>query len=203
MSLSSSPTPQPRPVPSTSRLRQRLVWTAVLVLIALGGAGLAAAADRAPTDVARPELTWRAEQAIRPWIESLAGPLVALDEEASRLSAAGRGVLVGLATQDPAALEAALAEGAESRDRLSGLVADLADRRTRQREAIPDGSLGDGSRLILARIDTALAAGAELPEMWTGLVDAAGDADAPSVADRLGDIEQARGSINDTVVLLP
>jgi hypothetical protein len=39
--------------------------------------------------------------------------------------------------------------------------------------------------------------------MWTGLVDAAGDADAPSVADRLGDIEQARGSINDTVVLLP
>jgi hypothetical protein len=61
------------------------------VLIALGGAGLAAAADRAPTDVTRPELTWRAEQAIRPWIESLAGTLVALDEEASRLSAAGRG----------------------------------------------------------------------------------------------------------------
>ncbi len=173
------------------------------MLIALGGAGLAAAADRAPTDVTRPELTWRAEQAIRPWIESLAGTLVALDEEASRLSAAGRGVLVGLATQDPSALQAALAEGDQSRDRLSGLVADLADRRARQREAIPDGSLGDASRRLLASIDAALTAGAELPETWAGLVDAAGETDAPSVANRLGDIEQARGSINDTVVLLP
>lgn len=175
----------------------------MLVLIALGGAGLAAAADRAPTDEARPELTWRAEQAIEPWIRSLAGPLVALDEEAGRLSTAGRDALVGLAAPDPAAMELALSQGNASSERLSGLVADLADRRDLQREAIPDWTLAERSRRLLAAIDAAHAAGRTLPDKWSGLAAAAATADAPAVADLLGDIEQARGSINDALMLLP
>jgi tetratricopeptide (TPR) repeat protein len=160
---------QLEPLLSATRTRRQLVWTVLLVLIALGGAGLATAADREPTDAARPELTWRAEQLAQPWIESMAAQLHAVEEEVGNLSAAGRDALVRLPTLEQAAIEQAVADGDGTSRRLDDLVASLDDLRDRQLEVVDDSRLSQASRELLGSIDEAVAAAAILPFAWAGL----------------------------------
>jgi hypothetical protein len=175
---------------------RRLLWLVVLVLAALGGAGLATAADRPPTDAVRPELTWRAEQAARPRLEAMSAWLQRLDEEVGGLSAAGRGALIGLASQDEGRLSAAIADGEAAAGRIVELVAGLRRQREEQRALVDDLRLGNASRQRLAWIDAAVSQSDAMPDTWTELADAARAGDAVTVTDRLVAIESARGAIN-------
>ncbi len=150
----------------SSSLRRQLWWTALFVLIALGGAGLASAADRPPTDDARPELSWRAEQAARPMLDELAAQLAALEEELAALSSAVRDTLVGLRALDPAGIETALAAGDASARRLDELVATLVALRQQQAATVDDRRLSNASQELLAGTDAAIEGSAPLPTRW-------------------------------------
>jgi hypothetical protein len=182
---------------------QRLLWLLVLALAALGGAGLATAADRQPTDEARPELTWRAEQSARPWLEAMTAWLERLDDQAGALSAAGRGVLIGLAGQDEGRLSAAIADGEVVAGRVADLTAGLRTQRERQRAVVDDLRLGTETRSRLIAIDNALDASDAMPEVWAQLVANAQAGDAAAVTDRLVAIESVRGAINRALGLDP
>jgi hypothetical protein len=154
-------------------MRRRLTWTVVLVLAALGGAGLATAADRPPTDGTRPELTWRAEQLGRPWIESMNAQLVAVEEEMSTLASSGRQALTRLSQLDPAAIDGALADGDASSQQLGELLATLEGMRDQQRAEAADARLGSSSRRRLATIDGAADAAARARLAWVDVTAAA------------------------------
>src|SRR6476620_12107188 len=92
-------------------LRNRLAWTVVLVLIALGGAGLVSAADRPAADDGRPELTAHADALARPWLLPLAAQAHQVATDVDTVNGSGRTIL-GLApgvNEDQA--EAALSAG--------------------------------------------------------------------------------------------
>jgi hypothetical protein len=154
---------------SSSRLRRQIVWTVVLVLVALGGAGLATAADRLPTDESRPELTWRAEQIGQPWIQAMAAQLVAVEEEMATLAAAGRQALVRLPELDPGQIQAALAEGDASSARLEELLTALSDMRDRQLDDVADDRLSTASQDLLVAIDGAIGEADSVPRVWDDL----------------------------------
>src|SRR5512133_3238478 len=78
------------------RLRNRLAWTVVLVLIALGGAGLVSAADRPATDDGRPELTAHADALARPWLLPLTAQAHEVATDVDTINGSGRTIL-GLA----------------------------------------------------------------------------------------------------------
>src|SRR3990170_4940186 len=98
-----------------SDLRARLSATAVLVLIALGSAGLVVAADRPHNPAQRPELTWHADRSARPWITALADALESVDADVVALSGHGRRVLGSLQALDLDTLDAALVDGDATR----------------------------------------------------------------------------------------
>src|SRR5215210_1592912 len=90
----------------------RPLWRGVLlVLIALGGAGLAVAVDRPHTSALRPELSWRADQEVAPWIEQLSAGLAPLDTEMSTLSEHAQGVLGSITSLDLEKVESSLSAG--------------------------------------------------------------------------------------------
>lgn len=150
-----------------SPLRRQLAWTAIFALVALGGAGLATGADRPASDAARPELTWRAELAARPLLERIEAQLALLEHELVELSAAARDTLSGLRALDPGRIDAALATGDASIERLEELVATLADLRAQQAAVIDDRRLSAASRALLSGTDEAIPAAAALPAEWT------------------------------------
>jgi hypothetical protein len=90
----------------------RLIGAGLLVLVALGGAGLAVAADRPHTAQQRPELTWAADQAAQPWIESARERLETIEEHVGSASAAGRDTLGRLQSLDVDGVRESLAAGA-------------------------------------------------------------------------------------------
>src|SRR4051794_17098458 len=71
-------------------VRRRVTLTAVLVLIALGGAGLATAADKPATDRARPELTAHQDQLAMPWLEGMSSQAHAVVNRVDAVNEAGR-----------------------------------------------------------------------------------------------------------------
>ncbi len=97
---------------TSSDTRSRLVSTALLVLVALGGAGLAVAADRPQSEALRPELTRAADQAARPYIDAAYIHLAALDEATVDVSRAGRDALGQLQALDVDAVRDSLTNGA-------------------------------------------------------------------------------------------
>jgi len=158
---------------SATMLRRRLVWTVVLVLAALGGAGLAAAADRPPTDAARPELTWQADRLVAPRLAAMTSQLTAIEGELDALAQAGRAALTTLPTLEPAAIEAAVADGDEISLRLASELELLLDMRADQFEAIDDRRLSQANQQLLADLDAALTAVDTLDETWPEMAAAA------------------------------
>jgi hypothetical protein len=100
-----------------------LVWFAIIVVIALGAAGLVTGLDHAPGPAVRPELTAAGDAEVVPLLDAAEGDLGALADQVEALGIQARGALAALNGADTKTSEAAIAEG----DRL---VADVV-RRTR------------------------------------------------------------------------
>jgi hypothetical protein len=97
-----------------------LVWFAIIVVIALGAAGLVSGLDH--RSAARSELTAPGDAAVGPLLDAAETDLAALTTQVEGLGTQARGALAALNGGDPTTAEAAIAEG----DRL---VADI-ERRT-------------------------------------------------------------------------
>jgi hypothetical protein len=82
--------------PRIRRLAPVLAWLLVAILLGLGGAGVIARADNFAGDVARPELTWRYDQAMAPGIASAAEEAKGIAESTDKLADAARSALVHL-----------------------------------------------------------------------------------------------------------
>jgi hypothetical protein len=165
-------------------LQTHLWWTALLALVALGGAGLAVAADRQGNPVQRPELTWAADARARPWIDTLAEVLEQIHQRATDLSTAGRDVLGRLQTLDLDGTNDALAQGDQASAEIDALVADLRDRSAQANLQIARWRLGPGTTALLDGLDLAIAAAPDLSVDWAGAADT-----ARAVADLVGALE--------------
>jgi len=100
-----------------------VVWFIVIVVIALGGAGLVTGFDHQPGAGGRPELTAAGDAEVAPLLDAAEGDLSALADQVEALGRQARGALAALNGADSATGEAAIAEG----DRL---VADVTRRTT-------------------------------------------------------------------------
>jgi hypothetical protein len=102
---------------------KRAVWLAVLVVVALGAAGLAAVlAYRAATDSGE-ERTRRADEAIRPVLHAAVEQLEAISTDFQELGRQGRIALGALTRGDAAALDEAIGAGQVLVDRIASTVA--------------------------------------------------------------------------------
>jgi hypothetical protein len=100
-----------------------LAWFAIIVVIALGAAGLVAGLDHAPGPAGRPELTAAGDAEVAPLLDAAEDGLGALADQVEALGVQARGALAALNGSDTATGEAAIAEG----DRI---VADVIRRTT-------------------------------------------------------------------------
>ncbi|CAN5779668.1 hypothetical protein BH24CHL5_BH24CHL5_12000 [soil metagenome] len=149
--------------------RPRIVWTTLFVLVALGGAGLAVAADRPHNPVHRPELTVRADQRAQPWIDALGAELALIATDIGDLSAGGRDVLAGLQSLDLTATDAALADGDALAEQTDAAADDLISLRTGAHAEIEEWRLGSATVEQLASIDAATASAQRVSTYWQGL----------------------------------
>ena len=141
----------------------------VLVLVALGGAGLAVAADRPGNPVQRPELTYRADAAAQLWIYQLAQGLDAVHNDATTLSTSGRDVLGTLQSLDLAGTNDALATGDQASADVVTLVAGLHDTLGRAHDAIDRWRLGPQTVGLFGQIETAISGADQLPTDWAAV----------------------------------
>ena len=147
--------------------RSRFVATTLLVLIALGGAGLAVAADRQQTPDQRPEVMWAADQAAQPWIATLSTDLTGIDTAATALSKAGRdtlGNLQGLAVDKT---RSAMVDGDGALATISAAIAGLRADQAQANAHIERWRLGPETSAQLDAFDTAVGAVADLGPQWT------------------------------------
>lgn len=154
---------------SAPRVGQRLWWTALLVLIALGGAGLAAAADRPQNPLQRPELTWRADRVAEPWIQVLADELTVVDRAIVDLSGHGRQVLSQLQALDLERMRAAQVAGDAISAELEVTVEQLSSLRTRALAAVDVSRLGPSTRRTLEQLSSATVSAQQVPAHWRAL----------------------------------
>ena len=92
-----------------------LVWLVLIVLIALGAAGLVTGMDRPPGSAARPEVVFAGDAEVAPMLDLAQVRLAAIADEIQALSAEARGALSALNGSELATVNAAIADG----DRLS------------------------------------------------------------------------------------
>jgi len=151
------------------RVRLRLWWTALLVLIALGGAGLSAVADRPQNALQRPELTWRTDRNARPWIQALADELATVDLRVVDLSGHGRQVLSQLQALDLEQVRAAQAAGDEISAALEVTVEDLSVVRANTLAQIDQSRLGTPTRSALEQLSSAIVSAQKVSAHWRAL----------------------------------
>lgn len=160
--------------PALASLGSRLANAFLLLLVALGAAGLAVAADQPHTDERRPELTARGDREFEPWRERMTTELSLSGERLSALSSTGRDVLRDVYSADLAALDASLARG-------SMLTADIAtsrdvleEIRREQARDVPATRLNESNRAFLRVVDSAAESMAAVPAAWGRLVERTG-----------------------------
>jgi hypothetical protein len=172
-------TPDPSPIETISPLRRAQLgrvagtagWTALALLLALGGAGIVSATSRPPVAGARPELTWAADRALEPELVGATGELVALSEDVDKLGEVGRRALTSLVDRDTAGLRTAIADG-ESQLTTIGETTEILRARLGAIPGIgPDDPtrIGTGLRVRYDRLVSALAATDGLAESWSAL----------------------------------
>jgi hypothetical protein len=167
-------------IPAVLRVRSvrlRLWWTTLLVLIALGGAGLAVAADRPQNPIQRPEVTWRAEQVAQPWIRELADDLALIDQDVIDISDQGLEVLGRLQSLDLEGMRTASTDGDEINVEMEAAIEQTVALRQDARDAIQEWRLGPTTRELFAAFDAATVAAQQVSAYWHGL-----EADAQTVA---------------------
>jgi hypothetical protein len=141
----------------------------VFFLAALGGAGLAVAADRPGNPVQRPELTYRADAAAQPWIDDLAQELETVHNDVTNLSSAGRDVLGALQSLDLAGADDALASGDQIAAEIETLVAGMHETLGRAHDAIDRWRLGPAMVSLFDQIEGAISGSDQLPAAWSSL----------------------------------
>jgi tetratricopeptide (TPR) repeat protein len=96
------------------RLLLALAWLAVIVVMALGGAGVVAQWSHPPGTPARAELTWHGDQAVGPALDTAQADLRAIGDQVDHLSVLARGALAALTADDQEQFAAALGEGGDT-----------------------------------------------------------------------------------------
>lgn len=86
-------------------------WLLIVVVIAIGGAGLVAALNAQPGSAARAELTDDGDRAVAPGLSRVQTELTDLASDVTRLGELGRGALTALVASDFATLDQAVADG--------------------------------------------------------------------------------------------
>jgi hypothetical protein len=152
-------------------------WTTLLVLIALGGAGLAVAADRPQNPVQRPEITWRADRNAQAWMRLVAQDLGPFDAQVVQLSEAGRHVLGSLQGLDVESMNTAVASGDAAALQTEGAIGSLLALRAQAATAIEEWRLGPQTRDLVAQVSAATVSAQQVNASWRGLA-----ADANRVA---------------------
>ncbi|MEX2547051.1 MAG: hypothetical protein WD830_04595, partial [Chloroflexota bacterium] len=148
-------------------VRLRLWWTTLLVLIALGGAGLAVAADRPQNPLQRPELTWRADRNAQPWISALAEELALVDEDLQGLSDHGRAVLGRITALDLDPMNDALSAGDELAVELDSKLEHLVTLRNDALARIDEWRLGPAARDLIEQLSTATGSTQQVSTYWS------------------------------------
>ncbi len=112
------------------RLLITVAWLALMVVIALGAAGIVNAMDHQPGTPARAELTSPADREVEPMLDAATSDLVALADQVSALGVQARGALAALNGSDTSTVDAAIADGnqivSDLRVRTSAIRGELA-----------------------------------------------------------------------------
>ena len=166
-------------------LRTRMVTTGLLALVALGGAGLAVAADRPQNPGQRPELTWAADRAAQPWIDGLLQRLRAVDGQVADVARAGRSALENLQSLDIETMRGALADGERATTAADQALADLAAAQQQSAAHIERQRLGPDTLAALEAIDAAAQRVASVPALWDRI-----DARAALVGGLIDDLQR-------------
>jgi hypothetical protein len=159
----------PRVTLGSEWIRRRLFWTTVLVLVALGGAGLASAVDRPHTDRYRPELGHVTDQRATAWLGALLDELARAEDDVGQLATAGRRALIAASAVALAEVDAAVDAGDEVAARVAQTVGPLIDLRAAPPDSVETWRLGEANRERLARIDVAITALADIEATWQRL----------------------------------
>jgi len=88
-----------------------LGWTAVIIVIALGSAGLVVGLDHPPGSAGRPDVTAAGDAVVVPMLDADESDLGDLADQVEALGTQARGALAALNGGDPAVSDAAIAEG--------------------------------------------------------------------------------------------
>ena len=150
-------------------VRSRLVTTLLLVLIVLGGAGLAVAADREQTSFQRPELTWAADHAAQAYIAPLTADLTPVGADASDLAKAGRDTLGNLQALKLDAVRAALSDGDAAAAQIAAALPGLAADHDTAQANIQTWRLGPETGAQVDAIDAAVVSAPTLQQAWTSI----------------------------------
>lgn len=113
------------------RTAAALVWLALVVVIALGAAGIVSGASQQPGTPARAELTYPGDRAVDASLATVSTHLVELADLVAALGVQARGALAALNGTETSTVEAAIAEGDRLVDemlvRTAALRRELAD----------------------------------------------------------------------------
>jgi hypothetical protein len=93
------------------RLVGGLVWLAIIVVIALGAAGIVTGMDHASSAAARADLTAAGDAQVTPLLDTAQANLSGLADQVDSLGTQARGALAALNGADPTTGQAAIAEG--------------------------------------------------------------------------------------------
>lgn len=153
-----------------------VLWLVVAVLVSLGGAGIASGVGGPPGSSARPELTWRGDDAIAPGLEASTKDLATLASEVDALGATARGAITALIATDRSLLSSSVDQGTAQ---LTTIEVGTVSLRKRLMAlpgvdpSLPGGlapaaelTLGSGTRARFSALLAALDATAGLPVDW-------------------------------------
>ena len=144
-------------------------WTAALVLIALGGAGLATAADRPQTPQQRPELYWHADHVALPWLTQLATQLLNVDAEVGALTEQGAQALAAVQALDASGLAESVAEGDGVAARVEPIAAATSSVWSDAIQAIDGLRVSPTTNAAIEAMYDAVSTSQYVDEAWTGL----------------------------------
>ena len=112
------------------RLLVTVAWLALMVVIALGAAGIVNAMEHTPGTAARAELTSRGDREIEPMLDAATVDLSALADQVAALGVQSRGALAALNGANTSTVDSAIAGGnrlvTDLRARVSALRRELA-----------------------------------------------------------------------------
>jgi hypothetical protein len=131
-------------VQAVKRILSAIVWLAVAVLIALGGAGVVAAMNHVPATAARPELTWVSDEAATAKLDEATDHLQTLTSSVESLGSYGRQALAAVVAGDVDQVNQLVAAGTLQLETIEQASTDL----EASLDSIPD--VGNRSELLLS-----------------------------------------------------